>query len=76
VKPTGFFGLDGQLDRSVDESGGFFVHEISHNINAIGDKKLNGEKMKKNNETQPLARDNPTRASWNAYNHQRFAVSQ
>jgi hypothetical protein len=51
------------------------VHEVSHNINAIGDKKLNGTRMNNEDRVQRLARIKPIRASWNAYNYQYFARS-
>jgi len=76
VKETGFFGLDGKLVKDIPTSGGLFTHEVAHNINAIGDKKLNGSKMRTDQQVQRLARQKPTRGSWNAYNYQQFAKSR
>ncbi|KIG13243.1 Rhs-family protein [Enhygromyxa salina] len=65
---------DRKFDRAT--SGGKIAHEISHNINAIGDKKLNGHKARTDDEVRALASRKPTRASWNGFNYQQFAVSR
>jgi hypothetical protein len=49
---------------------------ISHNINAIGDKKINGNKMYSKTEVQQLAKRKPGVASWNAANYDEYARSR
>jgi hypothetical protein len=52
---------------------GVLVHEVSHNINAIGDKRFHGHLMSSDSKVSELAAIKPIRASWNAYNYQHFA---
>jgi RHS repeat-associated protein len=69
----GFFLPNGSAFYDVDEGGGSVMHEISHNVNAIGDKELNGKKPDTVSEVQNLAKKNPLRASWNANNYEEYA---
>lgn len=70
----GFFTPCGSRRDSARNAGALILHEVSHNINAIGDKSLNGTAMRSASEVQDLAGKKPTRASWNASNYQRFAL--
>ncbi len=72
----GFFGENGQRRFSATTSGSSIVHEVSHNINAVGDKRLNGTRMRTPGEVQKLAIEKPIRASWNANNYQDFALDK
>jgi RHS repeat-associated protein len=69
----GFFRPDGTLKSDVEVLGGTIVHEVSHNINAIGHKWMNGKKMTEETDVKPLAKAYPTKASWNASNYQYHA---
>lgn len=69
----GFFRSNGGLLSEAEEMGDIIVHEIAHNINAIGDKKLGGNKMYSKSEVQRLAKKRPAAASWNAANYDNFA---
>ncbi|WP_280524034.1 RHS repeat-associated core domain-containing protein [Enhygromyxa salina] len=57
-------------------NGGTILHEVSHNINAIGDKRLNGSKVSLHDEVQELASRKPVRASWNAANYEHYGASR
>lgn len=72
----GFFESNGDLDREAEKMGDIIVHEIAHNINAIGDKKLSGNTMYSESEAQRLANKRPAVASWNAANYDNFADEQ
>jgi RHS repeat-associated protein len=69
----GFFKSNGDLGQEAQYLGDTIVHEIAHNINAIGDKKLNGNKMYSESEVVRLAKERPITASWNAANYDNFA---
>jgi hypothetical protein len=72
--PKGFFLPNGKLNGKLEMASGIILHEVSHNINAIGDKTLGGVKQSEVNEVQNLAKKNPCRASWNAANYEMYAV--
>jgi RHS repeat-associated protein len=72
----GFFQQSGIRNYTVEGGGGSVLHEVSHNINAISDKKLNGVMMREPGQVQRLAKKNPRHGSWNAFNYQRYAQSR
>ncbi|WP_165704174.1 M35 family metallo-endopeptidase, partial [Enhygromyxa salina] len=72
----GLFRPNGTPRGFFDESGGTILHEVSHNINAIGDKRLNGAKVRGKDAARELASRKPVRASWNASNYQQYGLSR
>jgi hypothetical protein len=73
---SGFFKADGSFGAKLEMLGSVIVHEVAHNINAIGDKKINGTKMYSETEVQQLAKRKPGVASWNAANYDEYARSR
>lgn len=69
----GFYKSNGDLARAASKLATTAVHEIAHNINAIGDKKVNGSKVYSISSVQRLAKEKPGVASWNAANYDKFA---
>jgi len=69
----GFFTTKGAPAEEPDQLGRWIMHEVTHNIGPIGDKKMGGEAMYFSNQVRRLARKNPNRASWNAANYDQFA---
>lgn len=72
---SGYFTSDDKLRGGVSARGATVMHEVSHNINAIGDKKINGNKANDGPKSRDLAKKHPTRASWSAENYARFSSS-
>lgn len=71
----GYFTSGGALRGSEQTRGATVMHEVSHNINAIGDKDINGSAVDTPGEAQDLADEHPTRASWSAENYEQFSLS-
>lgn len=72
---SGYFRSSGALRGSQRTRGATIMHEVSHNINAIGDKSVNGSAVTNAAQAQDLAAEHPTRASWSAENYERFSLS-
>jgi RHS repeat-associated protein len=73
----GIFLPDGEpAYRRLDERGGIVMHEVAHNINAIGDRRINGSTAISPDQTKRLSQNNPISASWNAGNYEQYARSR
>ncbi|WP_146658369.1 RHS repeat-associated core domain-containing protein, partial [Enhygromyxa salina] len=73
---NGIFRPSGTPEYDNRRSGAIVLHEVAHNINAIGHRRLKGEKMRSEEQVQLLAATKPTRASWNADNYEEYGMSR
>jgi len=74
AKGTGATTPASAITRTLWYRRGNLVHEISHNINAIGDK-VSAEGVGLDGKAKNLAGQSAHKASWNAANYQWYAQS-